>query len=77
MEWNHRTLSQREKPKIMPMGTVVWYAEGCILVEFVACCVYALQNLRRALRDTSGEEEIIVQRYNARPHTARLCGAWI
>jgi len=62
------------------MGTIVWDAEGCILIEFLetgktinaARYVQTLLKLRRALRDKRPGRKVVLQHDNARPHIARL-----
>ena len=62
------------------MDTVFWDAEGCIVTEFLepgktinaASYVQTLLKLRHALHDKWPARNVILQRDNARPHTARL-----
>ena len=62
------------------MGTVLWDAEWCILIEFLepgktinaAHYVQTLIKLRLALRDKRPGRKVILQHDNARLHTARF-----
>jgi hypothetical protein len=63
------------------MGTVLWYAEGCILIEFLSrgendgavCYLQTLHKLWCALRDRCpGKKKIIIRHNSAWPQTACL-----
>jgi transposase len=62
------------------MGTVIWDAERCILIEFLepgktinaTHYVQTLLKLRCALHNKRPGRKVILQQNNARPHTAHL-----
>jgi histone-lysine N-methyltransferase SETMAR len=85
MEWRHPTSPRKKKLKTVPsaskiIGTVFWDAEGRIFIEFLppgetinaAHYVETLKKLRRAPCDKHPGKNIILQRDNAWPYTARL-----
>jgi hypothetical protein len=64
------------------MGTVLWDAEGCILLEYLPqggnidalCYLQMLQKLWRAVRDKCGGKKTIIIKHNsAQSHSACLC----